>query len=319
MGARRWRTTALLGATAMVAGIALMGCTARGAEDSASTSGVAAPALEEQQAAPDAAEGRAEPFAAKDGVTAAKAPDLSVNQRAIIYTGSITVRVDNVNEAAAKATAIAAGAGGFIGGDKRSSSTGSAEASLELRVPAARFSAVVDQLAGLGKEEQRGLSTEDVTEQTLDLDARIATQTARVTSGRALLGRAKTLSELVMLEGEVAKREADLASLTAKKRRLADLTALSTITVVLLDPQAVVDDTRDDGPAGFLGGLKDGWKALVASLAVLLTVLGALLPWLIAIGLPAWAGYWLYRRYGPPTRRPVPLAATSPQTEPSSE
>jgi hypothetical protein len=306
----------------MAAGIALVGCTAGGSEDRASTSGAAAPALDEQAAAEP---GRGEPgsdtnseaFADKGGVTAAKAPDLSVNQRAIIYTGSITVRVANVNEAAAKATAIAAGAGGFIGGDKRSSGSGSAEASLELRVPAARFSAVVDQLAGLGKEEQRGLSTEDVTEQTLDLDARIATQTARVTSGRALLARAKTLSELVMLEGEVAKREADLASLTAKKRRLADLTALSTITVVLLDPQAVVDDTGDDDPAGFLGGLKGGWNALVASLAVLLTVLGALLPWLIAIGLPIWAAYWLYRRYSPSTRRTVPLTTQPASTEPS--
>ena len=97
---------------------------------------------------------------------------------------------------------------------------------------------MVDQLAELGKEEQRGINTEDVTEQTVDLDARIATQQARVDSGRKLLAQAKSLNDLVMLEREVATRESDLASLQAKKRRLADLTALSTITVVLLDPQA---------------------------------------------------------------------------------
>ena len=39
-----------------------------------------------------------------------------------------------------------------------------------------------------------------------------------------------------------------------------------------------------------------GWKALVASLTVLLTVLGALLPWLLALGIPAAAAYYLTRR-----------------------
>jgi hypothetical protein len=302
MGVRRWRTTALLGATALIAAAALGGCSSD-SSDQASTSG-AAPAMDQAAPGADANAGEA-PATGKDA--GAKAPDLKVDQRAIIYTGSITVRVDDVDQAAAKVTAIAAGAGGFVGGDKRSSGSGAAEASLELRVPADRFSAVVDQLSRLGKEEQRGISTEDVTEETIDLDARIATQTARVASGRKLLAQAKTLSELVMLEGEVAKREADLASLTAKKRRLADLTALSTITAVLLDPQAVQPD--DDEPAGFLGGLKGGWNALVASLAVLLTVLGALLPWLVVIGLPVWGVVVLYRRYAKRNPRPAPVHA----------
>jgi hypothetical protein len=313
MGVRRWRTTALMGATALIAAAALAGCSAD-SSDQASTSG-AAPAIGEADPNSDVAPAEGGSVAdSKDA--AAKGPDLRVDQRAIIYTGSITVRVDDVNQAAAKVTAIAAGAGGFVGGDKRSSGSGAAEASLELRVPADRFSSVVDQLAGLGKEEQRGINTEDVTEETIDLDARIATQTARVASGRKLLAQAKTLSELVMLEGEVAKREADLASLTAKKRRLADLTALSTITAVLLDPEAV-QPSDDDDPAGFLGGLKGGWNALVASLAVLLTVLGALLPWVIVIGLPIWGLVVLYRRYAKRNPRPAvpvhtPLFAGAP-------
>ena len=309
MGGAR-RTTALIGA-AMVAGIALTGCSGGGSDNTASSGG--APGMSEKQAgAPDAAA----PAEAPAGAPAegknqpAQAPDLSVDQRSIIYTGSITIRVEDVNQAAAKATAIADGAGGFVGGDKRNITDGSSDATLELRVPAEKFSAVVDQLAHtLGTEEQRGISTEDVTEQTVDLDARIAVQQARVDSGRRLLGQAKTLNDLVMLEKEVATRESDLASLQAKKRRLADLTALSTITVVLLDPKAAAIQ-KDGGPAGFLGGLEGGWKALVASLAVLLTILGALLPWLIAIGIPAWAVLYLVRRYV--RRHPRPAGPTLP-------
>jgi hypothetical protein len=88
---------------------------------------------------------------------------------------------------------------------------------------------------------------------------------------------------------------------------------------VLLDPQAAVV-AKDDGPAGFLGGLKGGWDALVASLAVVLTVLGALLPWLIALGIPIWAAIYLFRRYA--RRRPTlatpagPLPNPLPRAEP---
>jgi hypothetical protein len=134
-----------------------------------------------------------------------------------------------------------------------------------------------------------------------------------VDSGRKLLAQAKSLNDLVMLEREVATREADLASLQAKKRRLADLTALSTITLVLLDPEAVAAQ-EEEGAPGFLAGLQNGWKGLLASLGVLLTVLGWLLPWLFAIGLPVWGIIWLYRRYR--ARHPNP--ASAPTSAPMS-
>lgn len=276
-------------ATGLIATVALAGCSSD--SSSADTSSPAAGVADKQATAPQAAGGTA-----KDQV--AETPDLGIDQRSIIYTGSITVRVKDVNVAATQASAAVTVAGGFVGGDERHSvddSDGTTSASIILRVPAEKFTAMVQQLAGLGTEEQRQTSTEDVTEQTVDLDARIAVQQARVDSGRQLLAKAKTLTDLVMLEKEVATRESDLASLQAKKRKLADLTALSTITVVLLGPSAQAP-VAEEGPAGFLGGLAGGWHALLASLAVLLTVLGALLPWLLALGVPAAVVVYLLRR-----------------------
>jgi hypothetical protein len=296
-------------AAGLIAAVALAGCS-NNSTDSASTSGSAAKAP--AGAAPEQG-GPAKDQAGTAKDPAAEAPDLSLDQRSIIYTGSITVRVKDVNAAAAQATALATGAGGFVGGDERHSGSGDSgtdNASLTLRVPADKFAAVVEQLAKLGTEQQRGTSTEDVTEQTVDLDARIAVQQARVDTGRRLLAQAKSLNDLVMLEREVATREADLASLQAKKRKLADLTALSTITAVLLGPEAVAA-ARDDGAPGFWAGLVGGWDALVKSLAILLTILGALLPWLLAVGIPVWIVVNLLRRFRP--RRPrAPVFAGSP-------
>ena len=311
-----------LAALAATAALALTGCSGGSGEDQASTAG-GAPAVEKAQP------GLADQGGAGPGAdSAAKAPNLQVDQRSIIYTGSITLRVKDVNQDAARVLAIATGAGGFVGSDKRSSgdTSDAAEATIELRVPADKFQSVVDQLAGLGEEEQRSVNTQDVTEEVLDLGARIASQQARVDSGRRLLAQAKDLEDLVMLESELAKREADLASLQAKQKRLADLTALSTITVVLLDPGAPGAAPADDPT--FLSGLAAGWDALVASLKVLLTVVGALLPWVIALGLPALLIVWLLRRlrrtrpaqmapatYGPlgPAAPPAPTPPAGPK------
>ncbi|WIM95930.1 DUF4349 domain-containing protein [Actinoplanes oblitus] len=294
----RKRGYSALGAV-LIAGALLAGCGSAG-DGASSDSGKAAPAAGGANPAP--AEQRAEGQAADSGAlggkdTAAEAPDLRVDQRSIIYTGTITVQVKDVNAAAAQITGITAGSGGFLGGDERQSGDGGSDtATMKLRIPAAKFDAALKQIAGLGDEKSREISTQDVTEEVVDLDARIAVQQARVDSGRRLLGQAKSLNDLVMLEKEVATREADLASLQAKKRRLADLTALSTVTVVLLGPEAP-SPIADDEPSGFLGGLASGWNALGDSLAVLLTILGALLPWVVALGVPAGAVFYLRRRY----------------------
>ncbi|WCN82282.1 DUF4349 domain-containing protein [Micromonospora sp. LH3U1] len=306
----------LLAATALAAALVLTGC---GAGDSGSrdTTDAAAPAnggadKDGLLGAPEAA-GAGAPQEGKAGAPQegkAAAPDLRVDQRAIIYTGSMRVQVDDVDAAAREVTALVTRAGGFIGGDQRRSAQADAVAELQLRVPAAKFTSVVDEIAKLGRQQSREISTEDATEAIVDLDARIISQRARVESARQLLSRATSINDLVSLENELGRREADLASLEAKKRRLADLTALSTITVSLAGPAAKI--TSEKAETGFLAGLTGGWKAFVASLTVLLTVLGALLPWLVAFGVPVAVLLLVLRRRKKTSVPTAPVSAPPP-------
>ncbi|WP_435204373.1 DUF4349 domain-containing protein [Micromonospora sp. bgisy143] len=277
-GRRGRRRGALLAAGTLLAALALAGCSAG---DSGSDS--AGTAAEAPQGAQGALDKGSDADAAEAGAGAG-APDLRVDQRAIIYTGSMRVQVTDVDAAAREVSAVVTRAGGFIGGDQRRSAEADAVAELQLRVPAAKFAQVVEEVAKLGRQQSREINTQDVTEETVDLEARIVTQRARVDSARRLLARANSIADLVSLENELGRREADLASLEAKKRRLADLTALSTITVSLAGPAAKTDEEKAE--TGFLVGLKGGWEAFVTSMTVLLTVLGALLPWLVAFGVP---------------------------------
>ncbi|MET7803819.1 DUF4349 domain-containing protein [Micromonospora chersina] len=257
---------------------------------------VAGGAADRDQAAPEKAQ------------SGAGGADLRVDQRSIIYTGTLQVRVDDVERAAREASTAVTAAGGFVGGDQRNSDSADARAELVLRVPADRFTSVLEALAKLGRQERREVRTEDVTEETVDLDARIATQRARVDSARRLLARATSITDLVTLENEVGRREADLASLEAKKRRLADLTALSTVTVTFVGPEAAA--TEDEEDLGFLTGLRGGWSAFLGSLRVALTVLGAVLPFALAIGVPVALVVALARRRG---RRTPPAGPALPE------
>src|SRR5688500_5361720 len=113
-----WRVTAGLIAAGVAAAVAMAGCgSSDGGDDSASSGFAGAPG-----AAP-AEDGKAEaPTEQRDetsagGVAPGGAPArFDVDERSIIYTGSITVRVSKtgtVDAASVQAIALATGAGGF--------------------------------------------------------------------------------------------------------------------------------------------------------------------------------------------------------------
>jgi hypothetical protein len=338
---RRWRLAAGL-VTALVAAALATACSSSDSSSDAKSTGMpgagfaadnGAPAARADEAAGGAGQAAPPAPAAGDAqaqAPEAKQPDLKVapEARSIIYTGSITVAVDDVRSAADRATTVATGAGGFVGADKRSLLDGRSEAQLVLRVPAAAYTATLDAIGGLGDEEARSGAQEDVTEAVVDLDARIASQQASVSRTRALLARADTIGEIVSVESELTKREAELASLQARKRSLADRVDLSTITVFLHSKGTPPPPTVEPD-SGFVAGLKSGWRAFVSSVQVLLTILGALTPFVIAIGGPVWLLLWWMRRrrntagrpmaVSPTHGLPAPAAATAAPAAPVSQ
>ncbi|GIJ53556.1 DUF4349 domain-containing protein [Virgisporangium aurantiacum] len=299
----------------LLAALVAAGCGSSADKDSASTAGAPAAQPGDPNAAKDAAGGTGENAAGTNAP--ARAPvELPPDERSIIYTGHISVEPANVNEAADAAIAAARTAGGVVGGDNRTSAGDRAEATVTLRVPSAKFGDVMTSLGKLGKELNREVKTEDVTEQVVDVQSRVATATASVDRVRALLARATTLGEIVSLESEVAKREAELESLKARLNKLTSLTALSTITAQFTRNGPVEEPKKEDD-SGFLAGFKGGWDSFTASLNVLLTVVGALLPWFIMLGVPVLILVVLLRRSAARNDRAQPVPAGAAATDES--
>lgn len=150
------------------------------------------------------------------------------------------------------------------------------EAWVSLRVPVGKVDAVVADLEKIGTILNRGRSTQDVTDQIVDLESRVQTQQASIERLQRLLGEAEDLGDIIALESELTRRQADLESMQRRSQELSGLADLATVTVGFTASDGVVTETDDD--RGFLGGLAAGWDAFTASLTALATATGWLLP-----------------------------------------
>ena len=244
---------------------------------------------------------------------ARNAADL-LQQQAVIKTGAVSLRSDDVGKTRFDVQALVDEHNGQVSDDKtETDKTGSPLRSrMVLRVPAPDFETVMDRLAKLGQLVSTSSSAEDVTTQLIDVNARIAVQQRSVDRVRQLLARAQSIRDIMAIESQLSERQAELDSLTQQQAYLNDQTSLSTIRVSIeRKPEAVVRK-KHETRTGFLAGLESGWHGLKATVVTVLTVVGAVLPFLVVLvllgGVPAWL---LVRRM----RRTSPAALAGPAPE----
>ena len=192
--------------------------------------------------------------------------------RALVRTAQLTVEADDPVAATRKVRTAVAGVAGTVG-QESSTDTG---AQLTVRVPADRLDQLIDTIGGFGHVTSRSAQVVDATEDVVDLDARVASQRASVDRVRALLAQARSIGDVVSIESELTRREADLDSLTGRLAALKDQVALSTLTVDL--EKAPVTTEPGPQPVGFPAGLAAGWDGLKVVGAGAGTALGYVLP-----------------------------------------
>lgn len=198
--------------------------------------------------------------------------------RSIIATAEVTIEVDDARAAAAQANDVAAATGGFLAQQEARPADG--VVTLTLRVPTEEFQGALGRLEALGDVLEQRVDTEDVTEQVVDLESRIASARVSVGRVRELLQGSGDVVQLATVEGELARREADLESLLGRQRVLDDQVDLATIRLDLREPEAT-DEPEDEALPGFFGGLRRGWDGFLTAASVLVTGLGYSLPFLV--------------------------------------
>ena len=215
--------------------------------------------------------------------------------RSVISTGRISLHARSLDRTRAEVQRLVSSWGGAVGDERTTSDARgrAVDSTLTLRVPSARFSEAMTDLAGLGTVEEQSRTSRDVSTQVVDNDARVRAAERSIRQIEALLDRATKLSDVIAIESDLAQRQADLDSLRSQQAYLDDQTSLSTINVFLsrTTTAAPRHETR-----GFLSGLGQGWDAFGAMTVSLTTGLGAALPFAVLLGLLGVPLLWVVRR-----------------------
>lgn len=216
------------------------------------------------------------------------------SERAVISTGTVSLRSKDVAEARREVQRVVDAQGGDITDENTETDDEGATSysRLVVRVPSAKFNAAMVALEEAAEFRSSNRGAKDVTTEVIDTDVRVRAQESSLKRVELLLSRAQSLKDIIWIESQLTSRQAELDSMKSQQAWLRDQTSFSTITV---DITAIAEkdkvEEEKETETGFLAGLDGGMKAMGASLSAIATVVGALLPFavlLLVLGLPLW-------------------------------
>jgi hypothetical protein len=212
--------------------------------------------------------------------------------------------VASVDTAIVRLQELARRVGGYVA---NSSSQGGErelrQATLELKVPAARFADAENGLAALGKVEYVNVTAQDVGEEFVDVTARV--ENARRLEQRLvglLATRTGKLEEVLSVERELARVRETIERYEGRLRYLRTRVDVSTLTVTVHESEPLVGQLGTSNR--IVEAFRAAWRNFVGFIAGFIESLGVLLP-LALIGFIIARLAWRYRDRGP-KRTPPP-------------
>ncbi len=174
--------------------------------------------------------------------------------RKIIRNADVTLEVASPIEAQRKISWVAESLGGFIvTSESRERESGDPgrqklDVILVVRVPSQQFGSALDQIRNSGSRViQEKISGQDVTEEFIDLEARIKTQKALELQFLGIMRQANTVTDALEVQSQIAEVRTEIEKLEGRKRYLENRASLSTISVSLQTPTPIVASTSGFG------------------------------------------------------------------------
>ncbi len=222
--------------------------------------------------------------------------DLNKNfqDRKIIYTGEVSIEVKSCKDSISKIDDIVKRSGDFIADSKIWEQEKDRKAAeLVIKVPSKNYDEVLVDLSTIGKVKSEQSNSNDITEEYVDLEARLANAKRMETRLVDLLEQKTTkLADMLAVEKELGRVREDIERFEGTKRYFDSLVSLSTITIYLSEPYKITSSVLDP----LKTSLEDAGQLFMTSVASIITVLVVILPWLVILGFVAWFVVFIIRR-----------------------
>lgn len=211
-------------------------------------------------------------------------------ERKIIRNADLQLEASSPEEAQQKVTAIAESKGGFVVESTQSSSNSKVTTrdivTMTVRVPAAKFNESLDEIRKVSNRViVETISGQDVTEEFVDIEARLKAKKALEAQFIEIMKQSKTVADALQVQRELANVRGEIEQIEGRLRFLENQTSLSTIKIRLQSPTAYAAN-----PKGFfyqLGeAISSGFDFALNFILWLVTFIIAILPFVIFVVLP---------------------------------
>jgi hypothetical protein len=211
--------------------------------------------------------------------------DSSVVSSMIIRSGNAGIEVDSLDRAIAQVRALATRVGGYVANTAVQSGRDQIHsATLELKIPATRFDEALTGLTPIGKVEGVNVSAEDVGEEYVDVNARVAN--AHKLEARLielLATRTGKLQDVLSVERELARVREEIERYEGRLRFLRTRAATSSLSVTVHEHAPIIEPNASGNPIVQAG--REAWRNFVGFIAAGVASLGYLIPLALIAGL----------------------------------
>lgn len=199
-------------------------------------------------------------------------PELGLS---VIKTATVGLEVpdEDLQKTLQNATSTAEKYGGFVVSTSVADDQDNPTGAIVVRVPASRFSDALTDLESLGTVVSERVAGQDVSQEFIDLQARLRNYVAQETVLLRLMKRARSVTDTIRVQNELARVQLHIERLRGRITFLEDQTAMSTIEMRVSEEGAA-----GKAPGEFSKAWKRAKEGLVAVIAGLIASLGVVVP-----------------------------------------
>lgn len=215
--------------------------------------------------------------------------------RNIIYQGTLDLAVVDFNQATTSINRLLEQNDAYLGTAHETRANGQHRQEMTIKVPPARFVALVTALGQLGHVENKDVASADVTADMLQTAKSLATKQAAATKYQQQLAQTTSKEDANRLREQASQLQADLAADQAKLQQFGMRSTWATLLLRYYQPLAATDTDEPQPAFGpqFQVAFNRGWS-VVLTVAVVLTNIW---PLLVLGGLGGWGWRWWRLRH----------------------
>jgi len=206
--------------------------------------------------------------------------ELNSNDQKIVKRGNANIEVQSFDSSISKIKELTSNFGGYITNSNMwTSDSGNKSGNITVKIPEKRFEEFGDSLNQVGEIKSKETSAYDVTEEYIDLQARLKNLRNQEKRYTELLSMAKDVQDVLAIESQLGRIRNEIESYEGRIKYLDNTTSFGTFYINLYEPEEIVHEW------GIKKAFDRAIDAFIVSIAGIIILGGFLIPILIVLGI----------------------------------